>query len=190
MAARWVLRRGPDLVLAPALEMTATARKSALPPHQATRAFESWHHEIRHQESVRSLLLEVLQGAGDSLFDWRRHTETEIRDRVSAHLRQGRLLLTQDKRRAQAPAPTAEPLDPVVLASKPAPKVAPDKSWIEVSLADQDGHPFDTRYVLELPDGKKREGQSAGGVIRADGIDPGSCRLSLPDLDAPAWSPS
>jgi hypothetical protein len=44
------------------------------------------------------------------------------------------------------------------------------------------------RYRITAPDGAIREGRlDDAGEIVLDGIDPGTCRVSFPDLDAREW---
>ncbi len=65
----------------------------------------------------------------------------------------------------------------------------PSDSWIEVSLIGEDDQPVvGERYRIELPDGSAIEGTiGASGVVRLEGIDPETCRVSFPELDASAW---
>jgi hypothetical protein len=62
-------------------------------------------------------------------------------------------------------------------------------TWVEVELVDDDGNSVGgEQYRLELPDGSLREGAlDAQGLVRVDGIDPGTCRISFPNLDARDW---
>jgi hypothetical protein len=93
---------------------------------------------------------------------------------------QGRLLAFRVPRRAVRAFvfPKEEPLP----FADPAPT-----EWIEVAIADQDGNPYIGPYRIELPDGRVLSGQlNLGGRVRADGIPPGSCRLTLPDTDTDA----
>lgn len=60
--------------------------------------------------------------------------------------------------------------------------------WIEVKVCYEDGAPFTGNVIVELPDGRKTEGApNEAGLIRIDSIDPGSCKVSIPELDAAAW---
>ena len=62
------------------------------------------------------------------------------------------------------------------------------QDWIEIKIEYTDGSPFDGNCIVELPDGRRTEGApDSNGVIRVDGINPGSCKLSFPQLDAAAW---
>lgn len=69
------------------------------------------------------------------------------------------------------------------------PKVAPSTSWIEIELVDEEDEPVpDVQYRIELVDGSIREGRtSPEGRARITGIDPGTCKVSFPDLDGSAW---
>ena len=66
------------------------------------------------------------------------------------------------------------------------------KSWIEVALIDEEGHPVPyERYRVVPPDGTVREGfLDAKGQARVEGIDPGTCQVTFPNLDAEAWRPA
>lgn len=59
--------------------------------------------------------------------------------------------------------------------------------WIEVQVSDEDGNPYNGPYKLLLPNGTLFEGTLANGRARHDGIKPGTCKVSFPELDAAAW---
>ncbi len=64
------------------------------------------------------------------------------------------------------------------------------KSWIEIKLVDEEGNPVPgERYRVTLPDGSTlAEGTlDEKGFTRIDNIDPGTCKITFPDLDASAW---
>lgn len=63
------------------------------------------------------------------------------------------------------------------------------KVWIEIELVGEDGSPIaDQRYLVVAPDGTEYRGRTdADGAARIDGIDPGNCQVSFPDLDEEAW---
>jgi hypothetical protein len=64
-------------------------------------------------------------------------------------------------------------------------------SWIELQLNDDQGQPAaGLKYRLMLADRQIREGAlNDEGVARLEGIVPGSCQVSFPELDACEWSP-
>jgi hypothetical protein len=70
-----------------------------------------------------------------------------------------------------------------------APPQEPPKHWIEVELVSDDGRPLaGRRYRLELPDGSVREGVfDDKGLLREEGVDPGSCSLTLPTESEDEW---
>ena len=44
------------------------------------------------------------------------------------------------------------------------------------------------RYQIELPDGSVAKGTlDQDGFARVDGIDPGTCKVTFPELDKEAW---
>jgi hypothetical protein len=61
--------------------------------------------------------------------------------------------------------------------------------WIEIEMVDEAGAPVTgEKYKIETPDGQVSEGTlGSDGKARLDGIEPGSCKVSFPDLDAEAW---
>jgi type VI secretion system secreted protein VgrG len=66
------------------------------------------------------------------------------------------------------------------------------KSWIELSLVDEQGNPIPgEKYRVTLPDGSTiAEGTTdENGVARVSNIDPGNCKITFPKLDKAAWKP-
>ncbi|MGD9341404.1 MAG: hypothetical protein PVG76_10755 [Chromatiales bacterium] len=63
------------------------------------------------------------------------------------------------------------------------------KSWIEIELIDEEDQPVaGERYQIELPDGSVAKGTlDQDGFARVDGIDPGTCKVTFPELDKEAW---
>jgi type VI secretion system secreted protein VgrG len=61
--------------------------------------------------------------------------------------------------------------------------------WIEIQMVDEEGQPVTgEKYKIELSDGTVSEGTlGSDGKARLDGIEPGSCKVSFPDLDGEAW---
>ncbi len=73
---------------------------------------------------------------------------------------------------------------------KPVPK-EPVTTWIEIALLGEDGSPIGgEKYRLKLPNGRVVDGVlPSSGKVRVDGIPPGDCSVSFPDLDMDAWDP-
>jgi hypothetical protein len=66
------------------------------------------------------------------------------------------------------------------------------KTWIAIALVDEHGKPVPREpYRIELPDGSVLEGRlDAKGRARQQGIDPGTCKISFPQLEAAWWEPA
>jgi len=63
-------------------------------------------------------------------------------------------------------------------------------SWIEIVLVDEEKNPVPGQsYSITLPDGATvAQGTlDEKGFARIDGIDPGTCQITFPDLDKDAW---
>jgi hypothetical protein len=68
--------------------------------------------------------------------------------------------------------------------------VNPDKkSWVEIKLVDEQGHPVPgEKYCITVPDGTAVEGSlNDNGEARVEGIDPGNCKITFPELDKRTW---
>jgi type VI secretion system secreted protein VgrG len=65
------------------------------------------------------------------------------------------------------------------------------KHYIEIELMDENAKPAaGVAYRVTCPDGAVAEGTlDEKGFARVDGIDPGSCKVTFPDLDKEAWEP-
>ena len=66
-----------------------------------------------------------------------------------------------------------------------------EKHFIEIELLDEEGNPVaDEAYFVELPDGSTKSGRTdAKGYARIDGVDPGTAKVSFPDLDKKSYEP-
>lgn len=65
----------------------------------------------------------------------------------------------------------------------------PRKTWIVVRLLDAEGNPVKNRkYIIKAPDGHVERGKlDASGSARLEGLDPGTCMVTFPELDGNAW---
>ena len=63
------------------------------------------------------------------------------------------------------------------------------KSWIKLKLVDEEGKPVPGEsYKVTLPDGRVASGSlNEKGEAEVKGIDPGSCKITFPNLDKDAW---
>ena len=66
------------------------------------------------------------------------------------------------------------------------------KTWIGIELKDNDGNPVPNEaYEIRLPDGTIQTGNlDSLGTAGASEIDPGSCQIRFPNLDAKSWKPA
>lgn len=76
-------------------------------------------------------------------------------------------------------------------AEKAAASQPEEKHWIEIELLDDSGVPVaDELYLVEMPDGSKITGRTdASGRARVEDVDPGTAKVSFPDLDKSAYTP-
>jgi hypothetical protein len=81
-----------------------------------------------------------------------------------------------EKRRAESPRTRPAPSQDV-------------KTWVEIELLTDAGKPVaNQRYRVTVPGGVVEEGNlDAKGRARINGIDPGTCDISFPDIDAREW---
>ena len=80
---------------------------------------------------------------------------------------------------------TAAPADPAAPTQRET-----KRDWIEIEIVYDDGTPYDGNCHVQLPSGAETDGApDEDGVVRIDGLLPGSCRVSFPDLDASVWDP-
>jgi type VI secretion system secreted protein VgrG len=73
-----------------------------------------------------------------------------------------------------------------------APTTTDEKTFVEVQMVGSDDKPIaGVKYQIELPDGSTRVGvTNENGMIRYEGIDPGECKVTFPELDKDAWEPA
>lgn len=100
---------------------------------------------------------------------------------------------TQAKPIPQPPAPPvpAHPREPPGSGAAAGPNAGREKTWIEIVLMDEAGNPVASEsYRLVLPDGTVQTGKlDDKDRARVEGIDPGSCQVSFPEMDGAEWRP-
>ena len=86
---------------------------------------------------------------------------------------------------------SVEPEAPAAAAAAPAAAAAKERTWVAVEVTYDDGTPYTGPYTLTLADGSRRTGNLDGtGQLDLRGIDPGTCKLSLPEIDGSLWKPA
>ncbi|MEJ2691656.1 MAG: type VI secretion system tip protein VgrG [Candidatus Thiodiazotropha sp.] len=67
-----------------------------------------------------------------------------------------------------------------------------EKSWIEIELKDEEDNPLSgEKFKITLPDGRAKTGTlDQNGFARVQGVDPGTCEVTFPNLDKDAWDKS
>ncbi|MEQ1761776.1 MAG: type VI secretion system tip protein TssI/VgrG [Pyrinomonadaceae bacterium] len=73
--------------------------------------------------------------------------------------------------------------------SKSAPEDPKKKSWIKLKMVDEEGKPVPGQaYEVKTSDGKLRKGSlNHKGEAHIQGIEPGNCDVTFPNLDKDAW---
>jgi hypothetical protein len=93
---------------------------------------------------------------------------------------------------AASPPPATTPLQDEQAAKEEKPAQEPEEQhWIEIELLDDEGKPVANElYYVELPDGSSLSGRTdAQGRARVEGVDPGTAKVSFPDLDKKMYEP-
>ena len=62
-------------------------------------------------------------------------------------------------------------------------------SWIEIEMVGEDDQPYvGEAFLIKLPDGSTTDGTlDEKGFARVEGIEPGPCEITFPNLDKEAW---
>ncbi|MBK8258038.1 MAG: hypothetical protein IPK82_35900 [Polyangiaceae bacterium] len=183
MNPRWTL---DGLTGEPVLVVTKDAdepeRHERLPPDVAARLVRSWLLAPEARGALQDMVWTV---RGGLCFSTPPSSDAEIAveiDLVRA-FDVGDLVLLRiaDVEGTGGPKPkrpsTIPPIQPV------------KKTWIEVELLDEDGKPVATDLLLTLPDGTKKT-LPIEGFVRIDNIDPGTCDIQFPKIDAREWKRS
>ncbi len=111
--------------------------------------------------------------------------EQRLKQRLTDAFLHGELMALEEDRPVLAPPPWPEP---VWLRPQEAPVKEP--TWLAIELKDAEGQPVPhARYVVTLPDGSTREGTlNKNGHARVDGVTPGQCQVSFPELEGESWA--
>jgi len=164
------------------------------------------HARVEGRRSFQSELTRAVQGDASALADFRglagrygllhdvhRVIDSKILEHVAWLLETERLLAIEcvEVRDYRPGAPASAPPRPV---ARTRPPVALDdlKTWVEIELLDDLGKPVpNEKYSIKVPGGVIASGTlDANGRARVTGLDPGTCDISFPGIDAREWKPA
>ncbi|QDE94790.1 hypothetical protein BHS05_02275 [Myxococcus xanthus] len=111
--------------------------------------------------------------------------EQRLQQRLTEAFVHGELVALPMARPVLLPTPWPEPPPQT---SEEAP--VEEQTWLAIELKDEEGNPIPhARYLVTLPDGSTREGTlNKNGYARVDGVNPGQCQVTFPELDGQSWS--
>ena len=129
--------------------------------------------------------------------------ERDLLDYAAGRLMAGELVVVMEKERIRSrfSAPSAAK-SKSILAEEPVPYSRPNDEpefevtpkrpahWIEIELVGDDDKPIPNEaYIVVFPDGKETRGRlNKAGFARISSIaQPGTCKVSFPNLDTDAW---
>lgn len=136
------------------------------------------------------MALRVTLADGNASASVSRLADHEVLRQLAWQIVSGHAVLVSRIEVVHRPAAAAEAAEPAAEAVVKEPARA-ERSWIEIEMVDELGVPVagDT-YEIELPDGSIRRGSlDSRGRARIIEIDPGTCKIQFPDLDAGTWGP-
>lgn len=175
----WLVRRF-DVASAP-------ADAEAISAEAASFQVSAWFPDTG---LARSVLADIAADVHGPILQSPLDAASALRARVAEALFDGRLRAFLVKPKVSGgssvgPAPTPQPVDP---------KPTEQKTWVMIELMDDDEPPKPVpmkRYRVELPDGSTREGLlDMNGQAMIRDIDPGTCKVSFPQLHAEDWQPA
>lgn len=171
---------GEVLVVRPS-EIVAEDRPNVLRPGLVRGDAAGWIEDPAQRITALALHEELeglpARGAGAGI-------SARAGERIERALLEGELVALRIPPPHHSGPPLPVPEEPP---SEPPPPMAKERTWIEIELLDSDNPPQPVggvRYQIELPDASIVEGRlDARGRARVTGIDPGTCKITFPDLD-------
>ncbi|ATB44923.1 carboxypeptidase-like regulatory domain-containing protein [Corallococcus macrosporus] len=186
-ARRWRLpAQGEDWLVVPSVDLERLKPKHApVPDVFVSASLKRWlttpaaHTLYAMYEALGGSRPLGLSGLERSRYEQR------LQQRLTEAFLDGELVALAVERPTLLPTPWPEP----PLATEEEAPVE-EQTWLAIELKDEEGKPVPhARYVVTLPDGSTREGTlNAKGYAREDGVNPGQCQVTFPDLDAQSWS--
>lgn len=192
--ARWSLRDafGRTVLLTTWTLAAREEREAALSPALARQALARVLRQARFDGS-RQDLAAICAALGYDSFNLQAVGTAQLAQRIIDAAERGRLLVldeAQGKAAGDADSGdfgggTAMDSEPAPPPSNPAPAPRPKQelSWIEVQVTDEAGQPYAGRVRVTLANGTAIDASTdSDGLLRLDGIVPGSCTVVLPEL--------
>ncbi|MCP3136408.1 carboxypeptidase-like regulatory domain-containing protein [Pyxidicoccus xibeiensis] len=184
---RWMLpARSSDWLIVPAIHDEARqSQRNRVPDVFVTTSLDAW----LATPAARTLhaMYQALGGGpslGLSRLERGRY-EQRLKQRLAEAFTRGELVAFEVERPTLVAPPWPDTLIPL-----PDERPIEEPTWLAITLKDEQGQPVPhARYVVTLPDGSTREGVlSKNGYARVDGVNPGKCQVSFPDVDSQCWS--
>jgi hypothetical protein len=99
---------------------------------------------------------------------------------------------SNDANQNMNPSPAGSSVQPCGDAAPPPNVASPQKKhFVAIQMVDAEGKPVAGEdFKITLPDGTVQEGTlDTKGKARIDGLDPGTCKVTFPNLDKDSWEP-
>jgi hypothetical protein len=189
MRKKWQLKKGADTLVVVRRADIFPQEITAVAPRPSAVDFDRWLSD----PGSRPVMLELYEAIGGRApLDLKNANLSELQRSVKPRLQQAfqsrelvgvlipRTFMTQAPMEAAEEAAQA-----TARAARAAPSPAPRQTtWIGIQLLDERGRPMaKEHYRIELPDGSIIDGTlDPQGCARHDGIDPGTCFVTFPDL--------
>jgi hypothetical protein len=160
-----------------------------LSPAEACFRLDEWFGD---EPRARCRLADVCASLGTALLLGSQRSPVEFKAEVRRAFESSAL---RAYRLPHRPVGGAVPRRPEEKPSEP-PPAPKDKatSWIAIQLVDDSDPPVPVpfkKYRVELPDQAVREGMlDENGQVMLRGVDPGSCKVSFPQLHGDDWKPA
>lgn len=139
-------------------------------------------------DPIAMLDLRAVLDASSAGFRGKRLSDDEVLKGVAKLLWSGEVVVNSDAVR-HGGAATRTRDDSTPAQAPPSRALRTPKTWIEIELIDENGEPVAAEpFRIELPDGRVVRGRlDSSGKARFGNIDPGTCAVSFPGIDAPEW---
>jgi hypothetical protein len=188
MPKKWLLGSSSQTYVITRARDLFPEEQETLPPGVFAAHVDGWLSDARSRQTILDICESITGRAaaaptrtsGNDL--WR-----NLKPQLEGAFRRGELVMlntgggdvfrTLEEPEATPP-PPSEPSKPIK-----------QLTWIVIELINDKGQPVPKeRYRIKLPDDTVEDGYlDSNGQARLDGINPGVCEVSFPDIDANEW---